>query len=125
MLNLIYSYISLPKYSLRGEIYTMRKGGVFYNIVLSGYIPQFSKGFGVEISKIAKNSDHLYQNNDKYLLVNHNGDTYLIETNVYDISFKNKNHYYFDYDDYSIPEVVYDKYIEKIYSLCSENYISV
>jgi hypothetical protein len=123
--NLIYSYISLPKYSLHGEIYTMRKGGVFYNVVLAGYVPRFSKGFGVEISKIARNSGNLYKNNDKYSLIYHNDDIYLVETNIYNTSLKKKNYYYFNYDDYSIPEVVYNKYTDKIYSLCMEKYIEV
>lgn len=120
--NMIYSHVSLPKKYKRRHIYTMRNGGcVFYNMVLSGYIPKLNKKFGIEISGIGLSKDDISKYmNDKYTIVQCKNKYYIIEISMRDTNEKPIQRYNFYYKHFDIPKKVYNSLIIKMNELTKQ-----
>ena len=114
---MIYSHVSLPKKYKRAKIYTMRNGGgIFYNMILSGYIPELNKKFGAEISGIGLSQDAMskYMNNEKYTVVEHHGKYYVIELSIRDTKDQPVKRYNFYYKHFDIPKKVYNSFSKSL-----------
>jgi hypothetical protein len=118
-MKLIYSYLSLPKKDKYGTIYTMRNGGVYYNLVLAGYIPKINKKFGVEISGLCINDKDYqkYASNEKFSIIKYKKRTYLIEACLHNCTKPPKQHHSFYYRHFDLPKHVYNSFIKKINEL--------
>jgi hypothetical protein len=121
--EMVYSHVSLPKKYKRRRIYTMRNGGcIFYNMVLSGYIPELNKKFGIEISGIGLSKEDIsnYAKNKKYTIIQCYNKYYVIEISIRDTNEKPRQRYNFYYKHFDIPRKVYNSLIIKMNELTKQ-----
>ena len=97
----------------------MRNGGVYYNLVLAGYIPKINKKFGVEISGLCINDKDYqkYASNEKFSIIKYKKRTYLIEACLHNCTEPPKQHHSFYYRHFDLPKHVYNSFIKKINEL--------